>query len=162
MRHFPVFAYRVIMFWRNKFNNLKKNLPHIYTLKHIIHREHLEKQILFLGFISYEDVLRLSRYSIAVINPSLFEGWNTSVEEAKTIGKTCILSSIPTHIEQKPASVYYFDPNNAYALSSILLQVWSKHVTGPDLKLELQAIKIVEERQKKFIETYASIIKELL
>jgi hypothetical protein len=34
-----------------------------------------------------------------------------TVEETKSIGKTIVLSDIPIHREQAPASALYFDPS---------------------------------------------------
>jgi glycosyltransferase involved in cell wall biosynthesis len=41
----------------------------------------IKKQIRFLGMVPYQDVMILIRQSIAVVNPSLFEGWSTTVED---------------------------------------------------------------------------------
>ena len=58
--------------------------------------------------------------SEVVINPSKFEGWSTTVEEAKSLGKNIILSDIPVHREQNPKWGIYFDPNNPNQLASII------------------------------------------
>ena len=63
------------------------------------------------------------KYSIAVINPSLFEGWSTSVEESKIHDKQIILSSIPVHIEQSPERGYYFEAFNYIQLANILCEL---------------------------------------
>lgn len=44
----------------------------------------------------------LMKHAIAIINPSLFEGGSTTVEEAKSLLKVIILSGIPVHREQNP------------------------------------------------------------
>src|SRR5690606_17136877 len=53
-----------------------------------------------LGLIPYADIALLMRGSAALINPSLFEGWSTTVEEAKATGTPMILSSLDVHREQ--------------------------------------------------------------
>ena len=58
-------------------------------------------------------VFRLMRQSLAVLQPSLFEGWSTSVEEAKSVGKRMILLDIPVHREQDPPRALFFDPRDA-------------------------------------------------
>ena len=45
-------------------------------------------------------------YSITLINPSKFEGWNTSVMQARAMSKTILLSNIGSHIEQKYQKQY--------------------------------------------------------
>jgi glycosyltransferase involved in cell wall biosynthesis len=53
----------------------------------------LEQNIQFLGLIPREDQLYLMDKSIAIIQPSFFESWNTTVEDAKSLGKYIILSN---------------------------------------------------------------------
>ncbi len=38
--------------------------------------------------------------STALINPSQFEGWSTTVEEAKSLGVKMLLSDLEVHKEQ--------------------------------------------------------------
>ena len=65
-------------------------------------------QFRILGVIPYEEMISLMYYSTAVINPSFFEGWSTTVEESKTLNKKILLSKIPVHIEQNPNKGRYF------------------------------------------------------
>ena len=65
-------------------------------------------QFRILGVIPYEEMISLMYYSTAVINPSFFEGWSTTVEESKTLNKKILLSRIPVHIEQNPNNGKYF------------------------------------------------------
>lgn len=60
---------------------------HFKSLEKIIKNNDLTSYVRILGVIPYEHVVALIRQSIAVINPSLFEGWSTTVEEVKSIGK---------------------------------------------------------------------------
>ena len=46
----------------------------------------LEMNFRYLGMIPLEHVYALLRSSTALINPSCFEGWSTTVEEAKSFG----------------------------------------------------------------------------
>lgn len=78
-----------------------------------------------VGMLPYADVVGLMRYSLAVINPSLFEGWSTSVEESKSLGKIIILSDIAVHREQSPVQSYYFDANDYVGLANYL-KIFSK------------------------------------
>ena len=76
-----------------------------------------------LGLVSYADLIGLMRYSTALINPSLFEGWSTTVEEAKSLGKTIILSDIPVHREQAPDNGRFFDPGSPTQLADRMIEV---------------------------------------
>lgn len=80
----------------------------------------LNDNIYLLGKITYTDVLLLMYYSTSVINPSFFEGWSSTVEESKAMGKDMILSNISVHLEQANDVATFFDPTNANQLASIL------------------------------------------
>jgi glycosyltransferase involved in cell wall biosynthesis len=77
-----------------------------------VRRQGLAGVFRFLRFIPRADVYALMRGSIAVVNPSLFEGWSTTVEEAKAIGVPLVLSDIPVHREQTAGAADYFDPQS--------------------------------------------------
>ena len=74
-------------------------------------------QFIILGVIPYEEMISLMYYSNAVINPSLFEGWSTTVEESKTLNKKILLSRIPVHIEQNPINGKYFNSSSYLELA---------------------------------------------
>ena len=81
----------------------------------------LSSNFTILGLVPREDFLGLLRDCVAVIQPSFYEGWSTSVEEAKAFGKTILLSDIPVHREQSPDHGMYFDPLNPAALGQLML-----------------------------------------
>lgn len=87
----------------------------------------VEEQVKILGVVSYKDVISLMHHAIAVINPSLFEGWSTTVEEAKVMGKRLILSDIPVHREQVTDGSNFFDPNNPEELAE---KIWLEVESG--------------------------------
>jgi len=49
-----------------------------------IAERNLSRNFRYLGMIPLSHVYALLRVCAALINPSRFEGWNTSVEEAKS------------------------------------------------------------------------------
>ncbi|PTE09996.1 glycosyltransferase family 4 protein [Mesorhizobium helmanticense] len=75
-----------------------------------------------LGLVPYEDVFGLNAASDALINPSLFEGWSTTVEEAKALGTRMLLSDIGLHREQAPNATF-FPTGDSAALASAMLTV---------------------------------------
>jgi glycosyltransferase involved in cell wall biosynthesis len=76
----------------------------------------LEKSFRYLGMIPLDHVYALLRASIALINPSRFEGWSTTVEEAKSFGVPTILSDIDVHREQTGGAARYFGVDDPQAL----------------------------------------------
>lgn len=69
------------------------------------------------------------KYSMAVINHSLFEGWSSSVEKAKSMYKEIILSNIKVYLERNPELGPLFDPNNPSELSEVMLNVYNNKKT---------------------------------
>jgi glycosyltransferase involved in cell wall biosynthesis len=81
----------------------------------------------FLGFIEREEQLLLMKHAIAVIQPSLFEGWSTVVEDSKSIGARVIASDIPVHCEQLEtyAGKGFFSPLDENQLAECLREAIS-------------------------------------
>lgn len=85
----------------------------------------LTSQTKFLGFISRGDQLALMKAAIAVIQPSLFEGWSTVVEDAKSMSVPLVVSALDVHKEQLAdyEAKVFFMPNNPDQLSSGMVKV---------------------------------------
>jgi len=118
----------------------------------------LEEQFTYLGQIPYEDVLSLMLNSKAMINPSFFEGWSTSVEEAKSLDIPVILSDIPVHREQNPHNAMFFNPQDANDLAICI----KKSLQTPSNKEMGEEIKILPDRIVQFARNYESIIMQAL
>lgn len=122
----------------------------------------IRNQIIYIGVVPRSDVLGLIRQSIGVINPSLFEGFGFTVEEARSIGKRVILSDIPAHREQNPPKSSFFPVNNVDLLADILEQIWSNSIPGPDEDLEKCAQKEYSKRLQANVEIFLNIVEEAL
>lgn len=99
-----------------------RNKEYFNQLLKYIEDNKLSDNIKILGFIDRIEQIALIKSSIAVVQPSLFEGWGTLVEDAKTIGKHIILSDISVHKEQKNDKCKFFDRNNADELAVIMME----------------------------------------
>ncbi len=108
----------------------------------------LEENIRILGLIPRDEQLTLMKYAIAVIQPSLFEGWGTSTEDAKTLGKITVLSDIAVHREQADEKTRFFNGESYIELSDILMRLWTEYYNAP--KTFAYAIKKPEEYGKQF------------
>lgn len=80
----------------------------------------LQKYYLTPGLLPYEELRPLMLASMALINPSLFEGWSTTVEEARSTGVPMILSDLRVHQEQAGTDALYFERHNPRSLATIL------------------------------------------
>ena len=120
----------------------------------------VDDRFISLGAVPFPHVAALMRESIALVNPSLFEGWSTTVEESKSSGKRMVLSSIPVHIEQDPPGGVYFPPEDAEALADALWQVWDRRDAEADQRLEEQAREAFPGRQEAFARRFEEIAHE--
>lgn len=139
-----------------------RNPHYIEEVKSFIATNKLENNIKLLGFINYLDVLYFIRYSVSVINPSLFEGWSSTVEECKSIGKSMILSDLNVHREQNPADSYFFERDNPAMLEDCLRNAWLANKDVPEKELESEAAKLLPIRTKEFAEKFQSIVMEVM
>ncbi len=120
----------------------------------------IRDQVAILGLLPHNHVYSLIRQSKCVLNPSHFEGWSTSVEEAKSVGKRMILSDLDVHKEQAPLMSIYFKRNNVQDLAIKIKQAWLSFESGPDFELENNARKCLEIRMKDFANTFFEICNE--
>ncbi|RSK36042.1 glycosyltransferase family 4 protein [Hymenobacter metallilatus] len=85
-----------------------------YFAELMVLRESLgvEAQTRFLGFIPRDDQQVLMASALAVIQPSLFEGWSTVVEDAKSMQVPLLVSDLAVHREQLQtyAAAGFFNP----------------------------------------------------
>ena len=125
-------------------------------------RQGIQTNIRILGKLPRNHFWQLTRQSLAVIQPSLFEGWSTSVEEVKSLGKSIILSDIPVHREQNPPKVHYFNPNDPAELASVMQNLYEAKTPGPEFELENQSRTALPERTRLFAATFYEIVRDAL
>lgn len=106
----------------------------------------LESQVMLLGLVSRERQLALMRRALAVIQPSLFEGWSTVVEDIRALGRPSFLSNLDVHQEQNPPRAKFFPPQDAEALAVLMAQAWAEYAAGPDEAAEELALAATRER----------------
>ena len=85
----------------------------------------LHKETKVLGFISREDQLALMHAAVAVVQPSLFEGWSTVIEDVKSMSVPLVASAISVHQEQLVdyRAKLFFAPEDAAELKRCTVQV---------------------------------------
>jgi glycosyltransferase involved in cell wall biosynthesis len=133
---------------------------HLENISRYIKDNKLEDSIKLLGVIEYSDVFNLISFSLAVINPSFFEGWSSTVEEAKTMGKKVILSDIPVHREQNPKNGYYFNPSNYFELALIMEKILVQNVDEKfDEKFDFDLLDDLNSRTYDFACDYFNVLQ---
>jgi glycosyltransferase involved in cell wall biosynthesis len=113
-----------------------------------------------LGVVPYDDLVGLMVNSVALINPSRAEGWSTSVEEAKSLGKRMILSTLPVHLEQAPPDGVYVDPDDAGSLADAMQEVLTAFDPAAETARSTRAARELPARVRAFAEKYQGIILE--
>ncbi len=120
-----------------------------------------DKEFRVLGLVPFPDLVGIMGNSIALINPSLFEGWSTTVEEAKSLGKRMILSNLAVHREQNPPGGLYFDPKNPNELADRLIQA-SSDTQFDAAALREKARLEFPERRREFARQYCRLVQDVL
>jgi glycosyltransferase involved in cell wall biosynthesis len=135
---------------------------HLAGLIKKISEYNLRDQFVCIGLIPHDHLYCLIRQSKCVLNPSLFEGWSTTVEESKSVGKRLILSDLDVHKEQDPQEALYFDRHNAIDLAEKIKHAWIDFETGPDLDLETKARIDLPGRMRAFAQNFVTICDEAI
>lgn len=117
----------------------------------------LANQVYLLGLIPRIDQIQLMRLSLAVIQPSLFEGWSTVVEDARCLGKKMILSDFPVHLEQDPPNSVFFERHAPQQLATLIAEWWQKLTPGSDVEEEALA----QARNKEQVKAFGSRFLEI-
>jgi len=122
----------------------------------------VESRFHHLGLVSFAELISLMSHAVAVVNPSRFEGWSTTVEEAKSLGKRVLVSDLAVHREQAPARGSYFGVDDAAALATQLREAWASHDPAEDARAAAEAAAALPARTRAFAQTYDQIIREAL
>jgi len=133
-----------------------RNPEYFESIKNKISKYNLEENFYILGMIPRADVIALMQTCTALINPSLCEGWSSTVEEGRSLGVPMLLSSLDVHIEQMKSEAIYFNPEDA----SDLADKMEKYSGSPPLQPRPISEKN-ELSRKKFANEFKTIIKNI-
>jgi glycosyltransferase involved in cell wall biosynthesis len=117
-----------------------KNRKYFYSLQKYIKKINIQDYVSFLGFIDRNEQLLIMYNAISIIQPSLFEGWSTVVEDAKALNKFIIVSNIPIHREQIQNNCFFFNPNDFLDLANKMRQCLYglEDIVFPDYNTKIQ------------------------
>lgn len=115
-----------------------------------------------LGMVPYADLLSLMQHALAVLNPSLFEGWSSSVEEAKALDKIVLLSNLPVHLEQAPPRGVFFDPADADDLAAQMRRVMEAADPASVPALALTLSRSYHSDRLRFADSYRRIVVDAI
>ncbi|WP_398468478.1 glycosyltransferase family 4 protein [Tardiphaga sp.] len=118
--------------------------------------QQLDGAFRYLGMIPLPDVYALLRACTALINPSRFEGWSTTVEEAKSFSVPMVLSNIDVHREQTRGSALYFSPDDAETLADHLQAIARQAPVIRDVGSD------TGERVRQFAENFVTAVDRIV
>ena len=127
------------------------------SLKNSVESLGLTNNFRMLGVIPYQHIAALMLSSSALLNPSKFEGWSTTVEEAKAIGVRMILSDLNVHKEQAGEFADFFNPNSPKELAERLLSFEPQSVEEK-LVLQAQAAELSNVRVAEYARVFTDLV----
>ncbi len=128
------------------------------SLKAAIEEVGLEQNFRLLGLIPYQDLAPLGIASVGLLNPSLFEGWSTTVEEALSWGVPLILSDLNVNREQAGEAATYFNRYDAHSLADALVSVFP-HTPATIATSGDSAQTMSSERVLRFVSDFTSLVR---
>lgn len=137
-----------------------RNDGYFHQLEALINTNDLSSQIFILGMLPRQEQIQIFRRAAIVMQPSHFEGWSTSVEDARALGKRIILSDIDAHLEQDPPNSVFFITGSAEDLASKLKLCWPDLHPGPNFLLEEQALKQSKLLGINYARAFMAIMEE--
>lgn len=138
-----------------------RNPTYFTSLMKKAEEKDIVSQFIVLGFISRHDQLQLIRRSLAIIQPSLFEGWSTVVEDGRALGKTIFLSDFAVHLEQNPPYAIYFGQQNSEQLALLIETHLNQLLPGPDNEKERKAFEENQIMMREFGQMIVRMTKQL-
>ncbi len=132
-----------------------RNPEYSQMLLDYVKDNNLGNEILFLGFLDRAEQLKIMQEAQAVIQPSLFEGWSTVVEDAKAMSQFVILSDLNVHKEQMQENILFFNPNSAEDLAEKLLFFEENNLSQTKKNVDY------EQNIQKFAKDFLSIVQKV-
>ena len=119
-------------------------------VKQLIDELGLSERVHNIGLIPYEELQNLMFGCTAMLNPSEFEGWSTTVEEAKAFGIPLLLSNLNVHREQAGDNATYFSQDSPDELADMILNL-DKHEGLRTSQFDsLTLSRLADERLSRF------------
>jgi glycosyltransferase involved in cell wall biosynthesis len=135
---------------------------HFRTLMKDASSSGVAAQIRCLGLLPREDQLEIFRHAAAVVQPSLFEGWSTVVEDTKSLGRPLIVSDIPPHREQATGTAHFFRAGSPEDLAQVLEAIWPRLAPGADPSAERAALDATARRRPDLARAFMAIAEEAI
>jgi glycosyltransferase involved in cell wall biosynthesis len=127
------------------------NEEYVKKINLLIDENELHEQVQLLGIIPRGDQLQLMKNAAAVIQPSLFEGWSTVIEDSISLQVPVIAANLGVNIEQLGEKGFYFDPHKPQELAN--------HIKFFLMNSQTVQYEDYNERVKRFAKTFVKIFE---
>jgi glycosyltransferase involved in cell wall biosynthesis len=136
-----------------------RNPGYFNSLLRRIHELGIAEHVHLLGLIERAEQIQLMRRCLAVVQPSLFEGWSTVLEDARALGRPVIASDLPVHLEQNPPGCRFFARSSPEELANAIASALPTLQPGPDLASEKAARAAAEDALPLYGRRFLEIVK---
>jgi glycosyltransferase involved in cell wall biosynthesis len=129
-------------------------------LQQYIKQNNLDRKIIFLGNVSNEELRALYSSAVALIYPSLQEGFGWPVAEAQACGCPVFTSNRAPMTEVGGDAAVYFDPENPRRAAEIIARNMNNRKKMKQLGLKNAKRFSTDKMVRKYIEIYKEIKNE--
>ncbi len=88
-----------------------------------INNHNIKQFVRFIGFVPREEQLVIMKKSISVVQPSLFEGWSTVIEDCKALNHFVLAGDLAVNQEQIEKNCLFFKRHSAQDLFKCMKQL---------------------------------------
>ncbi|MBQ9590312.1 MAG: glycosyltransferase [Butyrivibrio sp.] len=131
-------------------------------IKKLVVKLGIEKNVFFVGFIPKMDQIQMIKDSVALIQPSLFEGdpGGCSVYNANSLMVPSIMADIRVNNEvEDSVLIRHFEAKNSTDLADKMISVLKENIEKPSKQ---QLLAYNDENMRKLGEFYISMIEECI
>jgi glycosyltransferase involved in cell wall biosynthesis len=154
-----LFPYKNVKTLLKSFMDIKNKIPHSLVIigRKDVARDplHEDERIIYLDYMSTNELPYFYSYADMLIHPSLFEGFGLTLLEAMACGTPVISSRGGSLPEVVGDAGIYFDPLDSAALSRLILEV----VSNRGLRSELREKGFRQVRKFSWDRTAEGILK---
>ncbi len=136
-----------------------KDDPHAPEARRLARRLELDGKVRFVEHVPEEDLPALYRRALALVCPSLYEGFGFTVLEAMACGAAVVASNVTSLPEVAGEAALFFDPAQGGALARALARVLRDGELRRSLRaraLQRAALFCWEEAARETVGVYAS------